>query len=83
VQATPLAAEPAAQRLLEQAFASKSNLLCGTAYRYAGRLRTISTDLERYMRLGLIGVAGQDRLIREWPAVQVQIARLVNPRPQL
>ncbi|PWR04956.1 hypothetical protein DKT68_29265 [Micromonospora acroterricola] len=83
VQATLLAEGPAAEAILEASFATKSVLLRGAAYRYAGRLPALSPRLRRHMRLALIDQAAQGRLLFDWPTVRAQLFRLNDPVPQL
>jgi hypothetical protein len=83
VQATLLAETPVAETLLEESFASRSMLLRGAAYRYAGRLPSVPPPLSRHMRIALIDQAAQGRLLVDWPAVRAQLSRLSEPAPQL
>ncbi|MEU1399069.1 NACHT domain-containing protein [Micromonospora zamorensis] len=83
VQATLLAEPSTAETILEESFSSKSMLLRGAAYRYAGRLPEVPAQLSRHLRLALIDQASQGRLLFDWPTVRAQLSRLYEPEPQL
>ncbi|SCE65890.1 NACHT domain-containing protein [Micromonospora chokoriensis] len=83
VQATLLAEPSTAETILEESFASKSVLLRGAAYRYAGRLPVVSARLSRHLRMSLFDQAGQGRLLVDWPSVRAQLSRLYEPRPHI
>ncbi|MDG4795466.1 NACHT domain-containing protein [Micromonospora sp. WMMD1082] len=83
VQATLLAEPSAAEEILEESFASKSALLRGAAYRYAGRLPTLPPRLGRHMRMAMINQAAQGHLLFDWPTVRAQLSRLNEPLSEL
>ncbi|MEO3769990.1 NACHT domain-containing protein [Micromonospora sp. B9E7] len=83
VQGTLLAEPSTAETILEESFSSKSMLLRGAAYRYAGRLPAVPAQLSRHLRLALIDQASQGRLLFDWPTVRAQLSRLHEPGPQL